>query len=73
MAYYLITSYLLTATLGFIVTCFFIFHLWLISNQYTTIEYCEKRSENEASFKLSPYNLGCVRNFETVLGDNKLL
>lgn len=73
MAYYLITAYLLTATLCFIVTCFFIFHLWLISKQYTTIEYCEKRSENEAGFKLSPYNLGPLRNYKTVLGTNIIL
>ena len=32
MAYYLITSFLLSVTMCFVVTCFFIFHLWLISN-----------------------------------------
>jgi hypothetical protein len=73
ISYYIITSYLLSATLCFIITCFFFFHLWLINRQYTTIEYCEKRSENEQNYKVSPYDLGTFRNFQCVLGSNVLL
>jgi palmitoyltransferase ZDHHC2/15/20 len=73
LAYYIITSYILSAALGLVITCFLIFHIWLIVKQYTTIEFCEKRTENEATFKISPYNRGCFNNFKTVLGSNVLL
>lgn len=72
IAYFIITSYILAATLGIVITGFFSFHVWLIVKQYTTIEFCEKRSENEETFKTSPYNLGCYRNFKSVLGNNFL-
>ena len=71
-AYYILTSYLLACTMGLVITCFFIFHLWLIIKQYTTIEFCEKRSDGDSNFKNSPYNLGCFRNLQTVLGKNVL-
>jgi hypothetical protein len=73
IAYYIITSYILAATLAIVITGFFAFHLWLINKQYTTIEFCEKKSENEAVFRISPYNLGFYRNFKTVLGNNIFL
>lgn len=73
IAYYIITSYILASTLWFVITGFFIFHLWLISKQYTTIEYCEKRSEGDSTFKKSPYNLGIFRNLQSILGNNVLL
>ena len=63
LAYFIITSYILASTLCFIITCFFIFHLWLINKQYTTIEYCEKRTDGDSNFKTSPYNVGLFRNF----------
>jgi palmitoyltransferase ZDHHC2/15/20 len=47
LAYYIITTYILAATLGLVITGFFSFHMWLIVKQYTTIEFCEKRTENE--------------------------
>jgi len=31
ISYYLITTYLLASALGFVITCFFLFHLWLIT------------------------------------------
>ena len=73
LAYYIITTYILAATLGIIITGFFSFHMWLIVKQYTTIEFCEKRTENEQAFRVSPYNRGCLNNFKTVLGNNILL
>lgn len=63
IAYFVITAYILAIALAFLLTGFFSFHLWLLSNQYTTIEYCEKRS-NDSQFKQkSPYNRGCCANF----------
>ena len=60
LSYYVITSFLLAGTLGTVITGFFIFHLWLIGKQYTTIEFCEKRSDGDSNFKTSPYNRGIV-------------
>jgi hypothetical protein len=48
MAYYIITTYVLVATLCAIIFGFFCFHLYLLSNQYTTIEFCEKRSDSDS-------------------------
>jgi hypothetical protein len=73
IAYYIITSYLLAVVLGIVITGFFTFHLWLISKQYTTIEFCEKRSDGDSNFKTSPYNLGFFRNLQNVLGKNVLV
>ena len=73
ISYYVITSYLLAGTLGIVIGGFFTFHLWLIFKQYTTIEFCEKRTENESSFKVSPYNRGFINNLKSVLGNNPLL
>ena len=59
---------------GFIITFFLLFHLWLISKQFTTIEYCEKRTKSGGVFaEKSPYDLGCYQNFKTILGSNMLL
>ena len=49
------------------------FHLWLIKNQYTTIEFCEKRGSDEQFKAKSPYDLGTYRNFERILGSNIFL
>ncbi len=73
IAYYIITSYLLSVVLGIVITGFSCFHLWLISKQYTTIEYCEKRSDGDSNFKNSPYNLGFYRNMKSVFGNNPLV
>ena len=63
LAYFIVTAYVLASVFGFIITGFFCFHLWLIKNQYTTIEFCEKKgSDDQFKFK-SPYDLGVYRNF----------
>jgi cytochrome c biogenesis factor len=56
IAYFIVTSYILSCTLAFVLSCFTAFHFWLISKSYSTIEYCEKKSENDEMFKVSPYN-----------------
>jgi hypothetical protein len=72
LSYFIITTYLLAASLGLIITGFFFFHLWLITKQYTTIEYCEKRVEPNSNFATSPYNRGIWKNFRSVFGNNVL-
>jgi hypothetical protein len=73
IAYFVVTAWILAAAFCFVITGFFFFHLWLISKQYTTIEFCEKRSHSEGHFKdCSPYDRGCCSNFQSVLGRNIL-
>lgn len=73
IAYLVVTAYVLACVFGFIITGFFMFHLWLIKNQYTTIEFCEKRGSDEQFKAKSPYDLGTYRNFERILGSNIFL
>ena len=73
LAYFVVTAWLLTVFFCALITGFFCFHLWLLSNQFTTIEFCEKRSSVEGQAKASPYNRGCCNNFMAVLGRNILL
>jgi palmitoyltransferase ZDHHC2/15/20 len=70
LSYYLITTYLLAGTMGIVISGFFLFHLWLITKQYTTIEFCEKRTDPNSGFAISPYNRGITSNFRSVLGPN---
>lgn len=72
IAYYIITSYILSSTMALVITGFFCFHIWLILKQFTTIEFCEKRSDGDANFKTSPYNVGFCHNLKTVFGHNYL-
>ena len=72
MAYFIVTSYVLACVFGFIITGFFIFHMWLIKNQYTTIEFCEKRGSDEQFRNASPYDVGVYRNFQSILGESPL-
>lgn len=73
VAYFIVTAYVLACVFGFIITGFFTFHLWMISNQYTTIEFCEKRGSDTLFKDKSPYNLGVYRNFTDILGTSPLL
>jgi len=71
-AYFMITAYLLACVFGLIITAFLTFHIWLIKNQYTTIEFCEKRGSDDQFKQKSPYNLGVLRNYQNILGSNPL-
>lgn len=73
LAYFIVTAWILAITFCFVITAFLSFHLWLLSNQYTTIEFCEKRSSDDKFKQKSPYNRGCCKNYMTVLGSNILL
>lgn len=63
VAYYVFTSYVLTCALCFIISGFFCFHLYLIMNGRTTIEYCEKRTELPYLHRISPFCHNCFKNF----------
>ena len=47
MGYYILTSYMLSFSMAFVLTGFFCFHVYLLTKQFTTIEFCEKRSEGD--------------------------
>jgi hypothetical protein len=61
----------LAAFLGVVLTAFTIFHIYLTCQAMTTIEFCEKSKRPE--WKTSRFDRGTMRNFESALGDNKLL
>eukprot|EP00930_Biecheleria_cincta_P071028 TRINITY_DN58588_c0_g1_i1.p1 TRINITY_DN58588_c0_g1~~TRINITY_DN58588_c0_g1_i1.p1 ORF type:complete len:478 (-),score=66.08 TRINITY_DN58588_c0_g1_i1:56-1489(-) len=62
-----IISSLLTGVLG----PFFGFHCWLMANNMTTIEFCEKKRDREASPNpaRSPYDIGLYKNIQCIMGD----
>lgn len=71
-AVFIVVAYVLACVLALVITLFFSFHVWLSTNQYTTIEYREKRSSSNLFKKQSPYDLGTYRNLQAVLGENPL-
>ena len=71
VSYFVMTAYILSCVLGFILTAFFFFHIYLISCQFTTIEFCEKRNEDDNTFHAKqPYNLGFCSNLNIIFGYN---
>jgi len=52
---------------------FFGFHAYLVTTNYTTIEFLEKRGCNPPPDHINRYDLGLFRNLESVLGPNPLL
>lgn len=50
IAYFCVTSYILTVALGLLITAFLCFHLYLISCAWTTIEFCEKRKKDATAY-----------------------
>lgn len=66
------------AVLGILVTLFFGFHVWLMLQGMSTIEFCEKSmpkhpGDDGRLFDGSPFSLGVAGNFCAVLGDRPLL
>jgi len=62
--------------LGMLVGMFFLFHIWLVFNAMTTIEFCEKnlpKKESDRSKDESMYSMGFYGNITATLGDNPLL
>lgn len=74
VAYFIVTSYILAIVIGLLITLFFTFHTYLMVCQYTTIEFCEKKNNEDQAFHLRlPYNRGFCENMRTVLGENPFL
>jgi len=62
----------LSTFLGLLITFFFLFHVWLMLKAMTTIEFCEKRSQN-AGYGGSVHDRGINGNIRAALGDWMLL
>jgi len=66
----------LSIFLGGLITSFFVFHIWLMLQSMTTIEFCEKKMPKKEGKVdeggTSVYDLGPLRNVNTVLGNNPL-
>jgi len=62
----------LTCVMGFLVTVFLGFHIWLMLKAMTTIEFCEK-SMKKGGYDTSVYDCGYLQNIKLVLGDNPIL
>lgn len=73
IAYFIVTSYVLSVVLGALITAFWFFHIYLQCCQYTTIEFCEKRGKEDSFHAKQPFNRGFCENFKTALGQNPLL
>jgi len=59
----------LACFLGFVVSAFFTFHVYLMMKAMTTIEYCEK-AWKRTGYDASAYDRGCLGNIKAVLGEN---
>jgi len=63
--------WVLATLIGTVVSCFFTFHVWLMSKSMTTIEFCEKQSRS--GYDEYMYDRGMIGNIMAVLGDYPLL
>jgi len=59
--------------MGTALTLFWAFHVWLMLQGMTTIEFCEKKgvAQNPANFE-SIYSIGLIGNMQNTLGQNPL-
>ncbi|CRG93051.1 palmitoyltransferase, putative [Plasmodium gallinaceum] len=63
----------LNSFLALIITCFLFFHIWLMINAMTTIEFCEKQTNYQNQSYSKYYNKGLWGNFKDVFGDSPFL
>lgn len=70
---FMVTSYSLMVLLSIAVIGFFFFHVWLISKNFTTIEFCEKKRGKVPNFEKSPYGVSVLGNFKEALGNRPYL
>ena len=72
-AYFIMTSYILSCALAVLITALLGFHVYLIANEYTTIEFKEKIGKSVNSFhSKKPFNRGICQNFRSALGNNPI-
>merc|ERR1712110_817654 len=62
----------LATIMGILLAFFFVFHVWLLLNATTTIEFCEKR-QRRGGTKGPNYERGPYENIKAVLGPHVLL
>lgn len=72
---FITSAYLVNLVLGVAITCFWFFHIYLISQAHTTIEFCEKRRKRAQEEEISPslFTQSTWQNFKSALGQNPLL
>jgi hypothetical protein len=72
--FFLLFGLSLCFLLGTAITLFWAFHVWLMLQGMTTIEFCEKKGvqQNPTNFE-SIYNVGWIGNMQNTLGQNPLL
>jgi hypothetical protein len=70
--FFLLFGETLVSFFGFLVTVFFLFHIWLMCKAMTTIEYCEKATK-QSGVSSSIYDQGALGNIKSALGENWLL
>jgi hypothetical protein len=64
-------GWVLATLIGMVVSCFFAFHVGLMSKSMTTIEFCEKQTRR--GYDEYIYDRGIIGNVMAVLGDNPFL
>jgi len=69
--FWVLFCWMLATMIGIVVSCFFSFHVWLMSKSMTTIEFCEKQTRK--GYDENIYDRGMMGNIMAVLGDNPLL
>lgn len=70
---FIVTVYALVLLLCITVVAFMFFHVWLMWNNFSTIEFCEKKRAKSSNFDKSPYSQGAYNNFKENLGSNPLM
>ncbi|KAL7067826.1 DHHC zinc finger domain-containing protein [Cryptosporidium serpentis] len=66
----LLLAEVLAAFLSVLLLCFFVFHMWLVLNGMTTIEFCEKSHSNSTT---GQWYKGHYNSFTEVFGENPFL
>eukprot|EP00928_Gymnodinium_smaydae_P055681 TRINITY_DN39177_c0_g1_i1.p1 TRINITY_DN39177_c0_g1~~TRINITY_DN39177_c0_g1_i1.p1 ORF type:complete len:405 (+),score=68.31 TRINITY_DN39177_c0_g1_i1:84-1298(+) len=70
--FFLLFGETLAVVIGFAVTLFFLFHVWLMIYATTTIEFCEKALKR-SNYDVKTYDRGLLQNVRAVLGEWMLL
>eukprot|EP00826_Nyctotherus_ovalis_P036129 TRINITY_DN3184_c0_g1_i4.p2 TRINITY_DN3184_c0_g1~~TRINITY_DN3184_c0_g1_i4.p2 ORF type:complete len:183 (-),score=35.39 TRINITY_DN3184_c0_g1_i4:176-724(-) len=70
--YLVFLEFLLSLTLGAILTGFSCLHLWMLSHNLTTIEFCENRDIANYDHWYSKYYTGGCDSYRAVLGTSPL-
>jgi hypothetical protein len=63
----------ISGALSIALTAFVGFHFFLLSNNYTTIEFLEKRGFSPSKTHVNFFNLGAYENFKRSMGSNPIL